>query len=146
MALLNRRDVLVQDEIDLLHAQHVTWAMHTAARITLRGRTAILEQGGQTLTARILYPADVEFQTAPASAPPPQAQQPNITKLVIRFRVTEPTHIAVLFTPGTVEPQIPRLAAVSSWPDDADLGESRGHRVHAEPKSLEPFPPPSRRH
>ncbi len=147
IALLNRRDVLVQDEIDLLHAERVTWAMHTAAKITLQGRTAILEQGGQTLTARILYPADVEFQTAPAAAPPPQAQQPDITKLVIRFRVTEPTYIAVLFTPGTAEPQIPKLTAVSDWPDDAGLVEApHGRRTYVEPKTLEPYPqPPPRR-
>jgi hypothetical protein len=34
---------------------------------------------------------------------------------MIRFRATEPTHIAVLFTPGETEPQIPKLQPVSRW-------------------------------
>ena len=59
--------------------------------------------------------------------------------------------IAVLFTPGTAEPQIPKLTAVSDWPDDAGLSEaSHGRRPHAELKLLriEPFPqpPPVRKH
>ena len=117
VALLNRRDVLVQDEIQLKFKREVAWSMHTRAKITIDGRTATLKQGGKTMMARLLYPPGVKFTTEPAAAPRGQAQQPDVTKLMVRFTPTEPTHIAVLFTSGTEEPAIPRLTPVSTWPD-----------------------------
>jgi hypothetical protein len=109
------RDVLVQDEIQLRKNDQVAWTMHTRAAVELRGRTAILRQNGKTLTARLLYPPGVAFSLEPATAPPPQNRNDGVSRLMIRFRAVEPTHVAVLFTPGDVDPVIPKLQPVSWW-------------------------------
>ncbi len=121
VALLNRQDVLVQDEIALERPGFVTWTMHTRANVSLDGRTATLTQNGAKLTARLLYPPGVDFTVAPATAPAGQAQQPDVTKLMVHFKANEPTHIAVLFTPAVKPPQIPKLTPVSTWSDEENL-------------------------
>jgi len=116
LEVLNGRDVLIQDEIQLRKGDQLAWAMHTRATIDLRGRTAVLRQGGKALTARLLYPPGATFTVEPATAPPPQNRNEGVSRLMIRFRVVEPTHIAVLFTPGEAEAKVPKLQPVSSWP------------------------------
>ena len=149
VALLNRQDVLVQDEIHLDRPLHVTWAMHTRAQVAVNGRTATLTQNGKTLVARLLLPAKVTFEAGPA--PSLQGQQANtgVTKLMIHFEMTDNTQIAVLFAPGTNEPQVPKLTPVSDWPDEVGLAKgSPAPKSHAEPKppahGFEYPPPPIR--
>jgi hypothetical protein len=154
IALLNRRDVLVQDEIHLERPQRVNWSMHTRAKVTVSGRTATLQQNGQTLTARLLYPPGVSFEATPAPNPPKQSYTEGVTVLSINFRVDEPTHIAVLFSPGAGEADIPKLNPVSTWADSAGLGSkgqphnepSRTDRdIYAPPPPIS-FPRPPSRH
>lgn len=121
VALLHGRDVLVQDEIRLKDARTVTWTMHTRAEVKVDGRTATLRQNGKTLTARLLHPSKATFSAEPASAPPPQNANDGVTRLIIRYKVTEPTHLAVLFSPGEGEPPPPKLTVVSTWAGKENL-------------------------
>jgi hypothetical protein len=117
VALLNGgRDVLVQDEISLAKTVQVAWTMHTRAAVELRGRTAVLQQNGKTMTATLLYPPGAQFTLEPATAPPPQNRNEGVSRLTVRVRATESTHVAVLFTPGEAAPKdVPKLQPVSRW-------------------------------
>jgi len=87
IALLKRRDVLVQDELNLEGPADVVWQMHTRAKITPDGQTAVLRQGAKTLRASILTPEDAVFEVQSANPPRPQGQQPDVSKLVIRLKL-----------------------------------------------------------
>ena len=58
LSLVNRRQVLIQDEIQAEKPVEVLWALHTAAEVRLSpdNRTAYLSLGGARLAARILSP------------------------------------------------------------------------------------------
>jgi hypothetical protein len=125
IALLNGgRDALVQDELwfdKKAKDVNVTWTIHTRAKVELQGRTAVLRQDGKALTATLLYPPGAAFSASPATAPAPQDPNEGVTRLQVKFEVTAPTHIAVLFTPGKSEPNVPRLTPVSRWEDAAKV-------------------------
>jgi heparinase II/III-like protein len=95
-ALINRRHVLIVDEMTPRDKISVAWQMHTMATAT-GGTTALLTQGGKKFHARILEPAGTQFQIQKADAKPPEA--PNDTKLqklvATLPAVTGPTRLAV---------------------------------------------------
>lgn len=87
VALVDGRDVLVQDEIAGAANADVVWQMLTRANVSLAGSHAVLRQNGRTLTLRVLEPEDALLRAGPAGAPAPEAQQPDVTTL----RVMLPT-------------------------------------------------------
>jgi hypothetical protein len=99
VALLNRRDILVQDEVEAPKPVDVTWSMHTKAKVDIKGRDATLTVGKARLGARILEPEDAKFETKDANPPEPQAQNKDMTKLMVHLpdKVTR-TRIVVLFS------------------------------------------------
>lgn len=117
IALLGRRQVLIQDEIVTPSKAKIVWQMHTRAKIELQGPRAVLRQGGETLVARILCPEGAQFDTAPAAPPPPQRQQPDVRKLVVRLSGEDrPIRLAVLLVPGkaAASPD-PELQPLAEW-------------------------------
>jgi len=118
VALLDRRWVIVQDEVEGTGGAEIAWQMHTGAKIELKGDRAVLRQGGRILTARILSPSGVAFAAEPAKAPPPQRQQPDVRKLVVRLAGAEGLiRLAVLLSPiGDAVPVAP-LTPLAKWPD-----------------------------
>jgi len=107
IALLNRRCVLVQDEIETDKPAEVWWFLHTQAEATVSadGTVAILTQNRARLEARILSPAAARFTVMDAqpfpSSPHPEMQNPNrgIRKLAIHLPGTKEGRLAVLLTP-----------------------------------------------
>jgi hypothetical protein len=100
VALLARKHVLIQDEIEAEKPVDVVWAMHTRAELSLDGATATLAQGGKSLTARILSPQGAQFATESADPGPPQARNEGVTKLMVRMTgVTGEARLAILLTP-----------------------------------------------
>jgi hypothetical protein len=126
IALLDRKHVLVQDEIEtadgppsadgasLASPVDLVWAMHTRAKVAVDSATAALTQNGKTLTARILSPAGAVFATASADPGAPQARNEGVTKLVVRLpALSGATRLAVvLSTDVTVAPA---LAPLDDW-------------------------------
>jgi hypothetical protein len=112
LSLVNRRQVLVQDEIQAEKPVEVLWALHTAAEVRLSPdkRTAYLSLEGARLAARILTPPEAVFQILPARpgplSPHPvgQAENRGITKLAIHFKEVQDLRLAVELTPLTGEP------------------------------------------
>jgi hypothetical protein len=100
VALLDRKDVLVQDEIETGAPVDLVWAMHTPAQISLEGALASLTQGGKSFAARILSPPGAEFAVASADPGPPQSRNEGVSKLVVRLPHAQGfVRLAVLLSP-----------------------------------------------
>ena len=125
VALVDRRYVLVQDELDARKAD-VWWFMHTPAAVTLEadGRSATLSQGGVKLLARLVSPAGVRFEVRPAtplpSSPNPKGQKANadVRKLAIHVAAAEHLRIVVALVPvdGKADAQwTPKIVPLAQW-------------------------------
>jgi len=115
IALLERKHVLIQDEIESAAPVDITWAMHTSAAVSLDGATATLTQGDRSFTARILSPEGAQFATASADPGPPQARNEGITKLVVRLpQSTGAVRLAVLLSPDPLS-RAPALSPLKEW-------------------------------
>ncbi len=120
IALLNRSHVLVQDEVGSANQIDIDWAMHTEAAANPKGSTALLSLGEARLLARIIEPADARFDIASANPPPPQEQQSNVKKLVVRLAgKSGNVRLVVLLSPyrGS-EPEpgyIPQIEPLEKW-------------------------------
>jgi hypothetical protein len=77
--------LMVRDEIAAWVSADIGWGLHTRATVTLSadGRTALLEQNGRKLEARLLLPASARFTVASAWQPPPQDANTGVSKLSI---------------------------------------------------------------
>lgn len=98
IAVFGRDAVLLQDEITGHRGKELQWQIHTEAKVRLRSNTATLTQGNRQITAEILSPPDLTFETQSANPPPPQRQNEGVTKLVIRTKLPDqPFRLAVVF-------------------------------------------------
>ncbi len=120
IALLDRREVLVQDEVELKSPAEIAWTLHTPAAITLDGATATLKIGESCLRAAILEPKDATFETASAAPPPPQAQNQGITRLMVKLPQAREARIAILLTPYRGQAPAPQraVAPLKQWVDE----------------------------
>ncbi len=125
MALLDRKQVLVQDEIESQTPVEAWWFMHTPANATLEenGRVAILKQLGAQLRAEVVSPASARFEimeAAPLPASPHperQAKNQNVRKLAIHVKGITNGRIAVILSPETtgVDSQRPKISPLNEW-------------------------------
>jgi hypothetical protein len=79
------QQVFIQDVLASEQPVDALWGMLTDAEATLDGQTAELQKSGWTLSAEILSPRHAVFDIVPAAAPPPQALNPGVKKLVVRL-------------------------------------------------------------
>ncbi|MBE3070233.1 MAG: heparinase II/III family protein [Planctomycetes bacterium] len=85
VAMLGRRCVLVEDEIEADAPVDVVWGMVTRAKVEVRGAAAVLEKNGKRLFARVLSPEGAVFECVSANPDPPEHQQPDATRLIVRL-------------------------------------------------------------
>ncbi len=124
LVLIDRKRVLVQDEIDAKGDAEVVWAMLTPSEVTLDGSRAVLAQGEWRLEARLLEPEGLRFEVKAASAPKPQRQQPDVKVLHVRVPGRVGKHrIAVLLTPYRKD-EAPPAADLTIQPLNDWLGTS----------------------
>jgi len=114
IALLDRRQVLVQDEVEADHPLDVIWNFHTSARIDIHGGRALLSSGSSRIELHIVSPQGAHFESISASPPPPQGQQPDVSNLIIRLPGTRNTRLTVGITQGSNE-VVPSLGRLSDW-------------------------------
>ncbi len=116
IALLGRQ-VLVQDEIEQSEGRTIQWQMHTKAKVELRGPEAVLQQDGRTLRLRILEPSGAVFEKVSGNPPPPQRQDPKVSKLVVVLKgQKEPIRLAVLFQPESAsQSPPPAVRPLADW-------------------------------
>lgn len=128
VALLDRKSVLVQDEVQASQPVELWWFMHTAASLEVGadGRTAVLTQGDKRLWARILSPEPAMFtptlmdaQPLPSS-PSPAGQNANtgVRKLAIHLANVTNVRLAVLLVP-LAEGESPPTVLPESLPTDS---------------------------
>lgn len=133
-AMLDRRRLLIQDEVVADKPVEYLWLMHTAAKIAVAddGRSATLEQGGKKVTASLLSPADAKFtvtdaKSLPTSPPePPAAKNPmlksptdltNIRRLTVRVEGQRELRVAVVLdTAEGASP--PAIRPLAEWAGD----------------------------
>lgn len=111
VTLIDRRDVLVQDELKVNDSGTLWWFAHTPANVSLdgTGRVAKLEQNGQTVYAKLCEPADAHFSlldAAPLPSSPRVAGQADeshgshaVRKLAIHLENQANVRLAVLISP-----------------------------------------------
>jgi hypothetical protein len=124
LALLDRKRVLVQDEVTALAAGvPLTWRMLTATDVTVDGpQRATLRHAGRTLRLDVLAPAFAQLSARHATPPTAiENQNKGITVIeVLLPAIEEPrdARITVLLTPvgdrwGLAEP--PPIVALEDW-------------------------------
>jgi hypothetical protein len=98
VAMVERRHVLVQDEVELAGEGEIQWTLLTQAAVEAEGARASLRRGGETLEAKILAPEGARFEVLSANPPAPQRQNPEARRLVVRVK-GERARVAVVLGP-----------------------------------------------
>ena len=91
--------------------------MVTMAEVTIDKRNVVLERGGKRLYGQILAPEGAVFETVSCSSPPPEHQQRDAKKLVVRLpdKVTS-LRLAVVFSPDPPSAAAPAaVKPLSAW-------------------------------
>lgn len=131
VAMLDRKRVLVEDEVEAQQPVELCWFLHTRATVRLSedGRVATLEQGGKRLQARLLAPDQARFELRAASplasSPNPKGQHENggVQKLTIQLKGVKAARLAV----GLVPMADGAEAADGTWEEEVrPLEEWRG--------------------
>ena len=127
IALLNRKQVLIQDEIQTDKPTDLWWFLHTATNVEARasGDSAMLTHGDVRLAAQVLWPKGATFAVIDAeplpSSPNPGMQNKNqgIRKLAIHRNVVGESRLGVLLTPlreGETAPALtPAQIPLANW-------------------------------
>jgi hypothetical protein len=117
--LRDDKSILVQDEITAVNSVTAIWNMFTRADIILDGRRAQLTIGDSKLHARILSPDGATFEIAAASAPPPEAQQPDVRSLRVSMTsLQENERVAILLSPTRSNDERIRVEPLDDWISD----------------------------
>jgi hypothetical protein len=127
IALLGRKDVLVQDEIQTKAPAEVWWFMHTPAAVRIEddGQGALLSQMGVNMQLKLLSPEGARLElrdTDPLpGSPKPEGQARNegIRKLAVHFKDVRDCRIALLFRPVLAaqppDDALPGIQPLSDW-------------------------------
>lgn len=111
VALIDRRQILIQDEVVLPENSEIIWGMITSADIELQGNKAILSIENKRMRVEILSQNESQFEIISATPPEPQAQNEGYTKLAFRVNSTlGMNRFAVLLTPYEDEEVLTNLA------------------------------------
>jgi hypothetical protein len=112
--MVERGQVIVQDEIAADQPVEALWGMVTEAEVKLEGRAATLRQGNWSLRASIVAPQNAVFEIVSTTPPPPQNPNTGTRKLVVRL----PEKVTDLRLVVSLTPQGPASGArVYSWRD-----------------------------
>jgi hypothetical protein len=126
--LLDRKSLLLQDEIHAKAPSTVWWFMHTPAEIEINkdGRSAVLSKDERNLLVTLVdAPAEatlisMEANPLPTSPKPEKQKERNdVRKLALKLEKVENTRIAVLFTPLNGNNKSPsvktKVRSLSAW-------------------------------
>lgn len=126
IALIDRRRVLVQDEVTAARPAQIRWQMLTRAKVDLSGEKAVLTQQGSTLTARLLEPKGGRFEVVGASPPPPQRQNPGASLLTVKVEAPDrPVRIVVLLELGPGDAAPPAVGPLERWIAEGAVARGR---------------------
>lgn len=124
----NRREFLIQDEIQSSGNNTVHWFMHTKAEIETKGSEAILTVGDKKLYCKILSPANASFEVMEAKPLPMTATVGGFDlknyledkKLSIKCNYEDEETISVWMVPlvygDEIPANLPQVEKLDSWP------------------------------
>jgi Heparinase II/III-like protein/Domain of unknown function (DUF4962) len=127
MAMLDRRAVLVQDEVTSTQPVEAWWFFHTPAdiEVSTNGSFAMLTIHGRRLAATIVSPAGARFETLPAaplsSSPHPAGQAANKGVNVLGIHLKDQTSfclaVELMPLPGEDAPLSthPEIRPLDAW-------------------------------
>jgi hypothetical protein len=125
VAMLGGKTAVIQDEVEAGAPVEVLWGMLTKANVTARGDTVTLEQKGKRLSGRILAPAGAAFDTVSANPPPPERQQPDAKKLVVRLpEKVKSLRLVVAFSADPAAAEAGGIKPLAEWPGQLKSSES----------------------
>jgi hypothetical protein len=121
--LINKEQLLIQDEVQAEKSADIWWFMHTPAAMKIEndGRVAELSQVGKQLRAEIISPADAKFEIRDAqplsTSPQPehQARNEGVRKLTIHLNGAKSLRLAVLLSPSGSQKELPKLLTMPEW-------------------------------
>jgi len=129
IALLSRKDVLLQDEIQTRTPAEIWWFMHTPAAVKIDddGQSALLSQLGVNMQVKLLSPQGARLELRNADplpdSPKPEGQARNegIRKLALHLTDVRDCRIALVFkpveaaeAPASAE-ALPSIQPLSDW-------------------------------
>jgi len=119
LIIANEKAVLIQDEFELKEPCDFRWAVTTDADIEIQQKgVAVLSLGGKKLIAKILSPANVNFEAGSAEQKPPQAVNKGVKRLMIKIPKAENNiRVAVLLSPVWSEENAVKSAEVKPLSD-----------------------------
>ncbi|MEW6304119.1 MAG: DUF4962 domain-containing protein [Verrucomicrobiota bacterium] len=126
VGLIERRKMIVQDEVRTDQPSEVWWFMHTPAQIAINrdGNAAILSQSKTWIRVELLSPPGATFTIMDPkplpSSPQPEAQARNdgIRKLAVHLSGVREAQLTVLLTPlrdGERPPDPPPVTPLAQW-------------------------------
>ncbi|MEN6358045.1 MAG: heparinase II/III family protein [Armatimonadota bacterium] len=113
-----RRQVLVQDEIEVQESANIVWSIHTSAVVNIdpAGTHATLTLAGKTMHVYLLSPAGTHFIVEEVKLNRPYRPLTNERKLLIRMpEKTAKTRVVVIFSPHSKMDKLPELTALDAW-------------------------------
>jgi hypothetical protein len=127
LALVNRRQVLIEDEIETHQPAEIWWFLHTPAMVRLAAdkKSAILTQNSRCWQARLVQPDNAVFELGKARplplSPHPlcQGDNPGVQKLAIHLKKTRNVRLVVWLTPMPdgegPPPGLPAVTPLAAW-------------------------------
>ncbi|MHC4442096.1 MAG: heparinase II/III domain-containing protein [Planctomycetota bacterium] len=120
LAMIDKKRVLIQDEIQADKPLEVEWSMHTNAKVKIKGQTALLSMDNKKLRLRALTPTQSKWLVQTVDLKPPHRPTPNTRKLILQLRTKPPlTSIAVLISSQSdkaAHKKTTPLKALKDWP------------------------------
>lgn len=111
-----RRQVVVQDELELKRPVEVIWNMHTLAQVRVDGRDAVLTLGGEELRARVVSPEGATFTVEEVDLPKPQRPTPGLRRLRVRLPAASgDVRLVVVLRPGAADIAALPVRALDDW-------------------------------
>ncbi|MBO2942422.1 DNRLRE domain-containing protein [Paenibacillus sp. F411] len=132
----HRRQVILQDELELTEASEIWWFMHTGTNVKVAedGQSAVLTLGDKRMYARILTPRDgMSFTvrdaepllTSPDTSGSGEYDRSGIKKLAIHAQDVEQLQLAVWFVPlregESIPEELPAVVDLDQWSLHTDL-------------------------
>ncbi len=113
VALIDGRDVLIQDEIEGAGTAAIVWQMATRAQVTILGRVAVLRQNGRSATLQVVEPAGAKLLADAAVIPAPQAPSDVVIVRLVLPPGEASLRAVVWFTTG--DRPAPAVTPLEAW-------------------------------
>ncbi len=98
VSLIDRKEVLIVDEIETVEPVEIMWSLHTPANVEISGTTVLLTQNGEKLRMEVLEPENAILEVHEVQILPPQNPIKDIRKITVRpERKVNSTRIVVRF-------------------------------------------------